>query len=154
MSELNLGNLKINQLGYVYRDIKKQARIFEENFGLPKFAYLENKPTKYKYRGKETAVQTMLGFSRSLNVQIELIQLIKGECIFKEFIDSGREGLHHFGIYVEDVDTIVKEYIKKGYSVVHEGLTAGVRKVVYLDTYNDFGVYFEFQQARKKKNKK
>jgi len=154
MSELNLGNLKINQLGYVYNDIKKQAKVLEEKLRLPKFEYLENKPTKYNYRGKETTVQTMLGFSRSLNVQIELIQLINGECIFKEFIDSGREGLHHFGIFVEDVDSIVKEYIERGYSVVHEGITAGVRKVVYIDTYDDFGAYFEFQQSRKKRIKK
>ncbi|MHA1390810.1 MAG: VOC family protein [Promethearchaeota archaeon] len=154
MSELNLGNLKINQLGYVYRDIKKQARILEENFGLPKFAFLENKPTKYKYRGKETIIQTTIGFSRSLNVQIELIQLIKGDCIFKEFIDAGKEGLHHFGIFVEDVDGIVDEYLKKGYKVVHEGITAGVQKVAYIDTYDDFGAYLEFQQTRKKRIKK
>jgi len=154
MSELNLGNLKINQLGYVYRDIKKQARILEENFGLPKFAYLENKPTKYKYRGKETIAQTTIGFSRSLNVQIELIQLIKGECIFKEFIDAGKEGLHHFGIFVEDVEAIVNEYLKKGYKVVHEGITAGVQKIAYMDTYDDFGLYLEFQQTRKRRIKK
>ncbi len=154
MSELNLGNLKINQLGYVYRDIKKQASILEEKFGLPKFAYLENKPTKYKYRGKETIAQTMIGFSRSLNVQIELIQLIKGDCIFKEFIDAGKEGLHHFGIFVEDVDAIVDEYLKKGYKVVHEGITAGVQKIAYMDTYNDFGLYLEFQQTRKRRIRK
>jgi len=154
MSELNLGNLKINQLGYVYKDIKKQAKILEEKLGLPKFAYLENKPTKYNYRGRETTVQTMIGFSRSLNVQIELIQLINGECIFKEFIDSGREGLHHFGIFVEDVDIILREYIKRGYSVVHERITAGVQKVAYIDTYDDFGVNIEFQQTRKKRVKK
>ncbi len=154
MSELNLGNLKINQLGYVYKDIKKQANLLEEKLGLPKFAYLENKPTKYNYRGRETTVQTMIGFSRSLNVQVELIQLINGECIFKEFIDSGREGLHHFGIFVDDVDTIVKEYIDRGYSIVHEGITAGVQKVAYIDTYEDFGVYIEFQQTRKKRIKR
>ena len=154
MSELNLGNLKINQLGYVYKDIKRQAKILEEKLGLPKFAYLENNPTKYNYRGRETTVQTMIGFSRSLNVQIELIQLINGECIFKEFIDSGREGLHHFGIFVDDVDAILKAYTEKGYSVVHEGITAGVQKVAYIDTYDDFGVYIEFQQTRKKRVRK
>lgn len=154
MSELNLGNLKINQLGYIYKDIKKQAKILEENLGLPKFAFLENKPTKYNYRGKETIVQTTIGFSRSLNVQIELIQLISGECIFKEFIDAGKEGLHHFGIFVEDVDAIISEYIKRGYSVVHEGITAGVQKVAYIDTNDDLGVYIEFQQTRKKKVRK
>ncbi len=154
MSEINLGNLKINQLGYVYKDIKKQAKVLEENLGLPKFAYLENKPTKYNYRGKETTVQTTIGFSRSLNVQIELIQLIKGDCIFKEFIDAGKEGLHHFGIFVEDVDVILKEYLERGYSVVHEGITAGVQKVAHIDTYDDFGVYIEFQQTRKKRVRK
>ncbi|MFX0010241.1 MAG: VOC family protein [Candidatus Hermodarchaeota archaeon] len=154
MSELNLGKLKINQLGYIYKDIRKQAKILEENLALPKFAFLENKPTKYKYRGKETVIQTTIGFSRSLNVQVELIQLISGDCIFKEFIDGGKEGLHHFGIFVDDVELIVKEYVKRGYSVVHEGITAGVQKVAYVDTYDDFGVYVEFQQTRMKRSRK
>ena len=154
MSESNLGKLKINQLGYIYKDIRKQAKILEENLGLPKFAFLENKPTKYNYRGKESVVQTTIGFSRSLNVQVELIQLISGNCIFKEFIDAGKEGLHHFGIFVDDVDAIVKEYVKRGYSIVHEGITAGVQKVAYIDTYNDFGVYIEFQQTKKKRVRK
>ena len=153
MSELSLGDLKINQLGYVYNDIKKQAKILEEKLGLPKFAFLENKPTKYKYRGKESIVQTMIGFSRSLNVQVELIQLIKGECIFKEFLDAGKEGLHHLGVYVDDVDVLIKKYKEKGYEVVHEGLTAGVQKVAYIDTYEDFGVYIEFQQTRKRRKR-
>ena len=154
MSELNLGKLKINQLGYIYKDIRKQAKILEENLGLSKFAFLENKPTKYSYRGKETVVQTTIGFSRSLNVQVELIQLISGNCIFKEFIDAGKEGLHHFGIFVDDVEAIVKEYMKRGYPIVHEGITAGVRKVAYIDTYDDFGVYIEFQQTRMKRVRK
>jgi methylmalonyl-CoA/ethylmalonyl-CoA epimerase len=155
MSELNLGDLKINQLGYVYKDIKKQAKILEEKLDMPKFAYLENKPTKYLYRGKESTIQTIIGFSRSLNVQVELIQLKKGECIFKEFLDAGKEGLHHFGVFVDDIDAIIKKYREKGYQVVHEGLTAGVQKVAYIDTYEDFGVYIEFQQTkqRKKRNK-
>lgn len=154
MSELTLGKLRINQLGYIYKDIRKQAKILEENLGLPKFAFLENKPTKYKYRGKETVVQTTIGFSRFLNVQVELIQLISGNCIFKEFIDAGKEGLHHFGIFVDDVDAIVKEYVKRGYSVIREGTTAGVQKVAYIDTYDDFGVYIEFQQTRMKRVRK
>ena len=154
MEEISLGNLKTNQLGYVYKDVRKQAKILEEKLWLPKFAILENKPTQYKYRGKETTIQTTIAFSRSLNVQIELIQLIKGDCIFKEFIDSGREGLHHFGVYVDDVDFIVEEYKNKGYGVVHQGLTAGVQKVAYIDTYDDLGVYIEFQQSIKRRKKK
>ncbi|MFW9951831.1 MAG: VOC family protein [Candidatus Thorarchaeota archaeon] len=154
MENINLKNLKIDQLGYVYKDIKKQASMLERKLGLIKFAFLENKPTPYLYRGKETTIQTIIGFSRILNVQIELIQVIEGECIFKEFLDAGREGLHHFGVYVEDVDFLVKEYKAKGYQIVHQGLTAGVQKVAYIDTFNDLGVYIEFQQTIKKRKNK
>ena len=49
---------------------------------------------------------------------------------------------------------LVKEYVKRGYSIVHEGITAGVQKVAYIDTYNDFGVYIEFQQTKKKRVRK
>jgi hypothetical protein len=154
MEEINLGNLKIDQLGYVFKDIKKQAKILEEKLGFPKFSFLTNQPTPYLYRGKETTMQTMLGFSRSLSMQVELIQLLEGECIFKEFIDSGKEGLHHFGLFVDDVDEIVKKYQEKGYQVVHQGLTAGVRKVAYIDTIDDLGVYIEFQGSKKKRKKK
>jgi hypothetical protein len=154
MEEIDLGNLKIDQLGYVYKDIKKQAKILEDKLNLPKFAFLENRPTPYLYRGKETTIQTIIGFSRSLNVQIELIQHIRGDCIFKEFIDAGKEGLHHFGVYVEDVDALVKKYKDKGYEIVHQGLTAGVQKVAYIDTYDQLGVYIEFQQTMKRRKKK
>ena len=154
MEEIDLGNLKIDQLGYVYKDIKKQAKILEDKLNLPKFAFLENRPTPYLYRGKETTIQTIIGFSRSLNVQIELIQHIRGDCIFKEFIDAGKEGLHHFGVYVEDVDALVTKYKDKGYEIVHQGLTAGVQKVAYIDTYDQLGVYIEFQQTMKRRKKK
>jgi len=154
MEETDLGNLKIDQLGYVYKDIKKHAKILEEQLDLPKFAFLENKPTPYLYRGKETTMQTIIGFSRSLNVQIELIQHVKGDCIFKEFIDAGKEGLHHFGVFVEDVDTVLEKYTNKGFGVVHQGLTAGVQKVAYIDTYDQLGVYIELQQTMKRRRKK
>ena len=154
MEEIDLGNLKIDQLGYVYKDIKKQAKILEEQLDLPKFAFLENNPTPYLYRGKETTIQTMIGFSRSLNVQIELIQHITGDCIFKEFIDAGKEGLHHFGVFVEDVDSLLEKYTRKGFGIVHQGLTAGVQKVAYIDTYDQLGVYIEFQQTMKRRKKK
>jgi hypothetical protein len=154
MEEINLGNLKINQLGYVYKDIKKHAKMLEEQLDLPKFAFLENKPTLYLYRGKETTIQTIIGFSRSLDVQIELIQHVKGDCIFKEFIDAGKEGLHHFGVFVEDVGAVLEKYTNKGFGVVHQGLTAGVQKVAYIDTYDQLGVYIEFQQTMKRRKKK
>jgi hypothetical protein len=90
--------------------------------------------------------------SRLFNTQIELIQLIEGECIFKEFLDSGREGLHHFGIFVTNLDDYIKEFKKKGIDVVHAGQT-GKQKVAYMDTEKTFGVFLEFQETVKRRRK-
>ena len=150
---LDLGNLKINQLGYVYRDIKKQAKIMESLYGMPQFAILENKDNIFKYRGKDSKFSTRIAMSRLFNTQIELIQWIEGDCIFKEFLDSEREGLHHFGIFVENLQFYIDEFQKQGINVIHSGQT-GPQKVAYLDTEKTFGILFEFQETVKRRRSK
>ncbi|MFX0022475.1 MAG: VOC family protein [Candidatus Hermodarchaeota archaeon] len=149
----NFDNLKVDQLGYVYKDIEKQAKILETIYGLPKFAFLESYDAHCKYRGKDCIISTKLALSKIFNVQIELIQYINGECIFKEFLDSGREGLHHFGIFVDELDAIVKAFTEKGYEILHQR-QIGKQKIAYLDTVNDLGILLEFQETirRKKRN--
>jgi len=103
--ELNLGNLKIDQMSYVYKDIKKQAKKMEEIYSVPTFAQMENiTHQEATYHGKEVTIIIDYAFSRILNIQIELQQWKSGDCLFKEFIDQGKEGLHSIGVYVEDLD--------------------------------------------------
>ena len=152
--DIDLGKFKVDQLGYVYKDIEKQAKLLETVYGLPKFAFLIKNDSLCKYRGKDSKISTKLALSRIFNVQIELIQLTEGECIFKEFLDSGREGLHHFGIYVDDLDSVIKEFTDKGYEILHQRIIAK-QKVAYIDTEKDLGILLEFQETirRKKRNK-
>ncbi len=117
-------------------------------------AFLEKSDSLCKYRGKDSIMSTKLAISRIFNVQIEVVQHIKGECVFKEFLDSGREGLHHFGIYVDDLDSVVKEFTDKGYEIIHQRII-GKQKVAIFDTEKDLGILLEFQETirRKKRNK-
>ncbi|MFX0077385.1 MAG: VOC family protein, partial [Candidatus Hermodarchaeota archaeon] len=121
--------------------------------GLSKFAFLEKNDSLCIYRGKESIISTKLAISRIFNVQIELIQHIEGECVFKEFLDSGREGLHHFGIYVDDLDSVVRGFTDKGYKIIHQRII-GKQKVAYIDTEKDLGILLEFQETTKRKIKK
>ncbi len=98
--KINLGNLKVAQLGFVYKDIEKQVKIFESILNVPKFAVLPETTEIVKYRGKEVEVHIKLAISRQFNTQIELIQHISGECIYKEFLDQGREGFHHISLFI------------------------------------------------------
>ena len=154
MSNINLGEYKIIQLGYIYKDIKKQANLLETRLGIPKFAYFDNKfQGTYKYRGRDTKYWNRIALSKGVGIQIELIQLIEGDCIFREFINAGREGLHHYGIFVKEMAPIREQFLDKGFEIVHEG-TTGVVNVLYFDTLDLLGVYLEFQESARKRRRK
>ncbi|MFX0188636.1 MAG: VOC family protein [Candidatus Hodarchaeota archaeon] len=152
--EFNLGNLKVEQLSYVYKDIKKQAKIMEDIYGIPKFAQMENITHQdATYRGKEVTIVLDYAFSRLLNVQIELQQWKSGESLFKEFIDHGKEGLHSIGVYVDDLESYVEEFKRRNIDVLQTG-QVGKQKFVYLDTEKTFGVLLEISTTLKRRKKK
>ena len=152
--EFNLSNLKVEQLSYVYKDIKKQAKIMEELYNIPTFAQMENiSIIDATYQGKEVEPVLDYAISRLFNVQIELQQWKSGECIFKEFIDKGKEGLHSIGVYVEDLDAYIEEFNKRGIKVLQTGQT-GKQKFVYLDTEKTFGILLEISTTVKRRKKK
>jgi len=147
--ELNLGNLKIDQMSYVYKDIKKQIKKMEEIYSVPTFAQMENiTHQEATYRGKDVTIIIDYAFSRILNIQIELQQWKSGDCLFKEFIDQGKEGLHSIGVYVEDLDAYIDEFKKRGIEVLQTG-QVGKQKFVYLDTEQTFGVLLEISTTMK-----
>lgn len=152
--EFNLGNLKVDQLSFVYKDIKKQAKTMEELYNIPSFAQMENiSHQDATYHGKNVTIVVDYAFSRLLNVQIELQQWKSGECLFKDFIEHGKEGLHSIGVYVEDLDAYIDEFKKRGIEVIQTG-QVGKQKFVYLDTEQTFGVLLEISTTVKRRRKK
>ena len=152
--EFNLKNLKIDQFSYVYKDIKKQTKVMEELYGTPSFALMENVTHKdATFYGKESNVVIDFAFSRLFNVQIELQQWKSGDCLFKEFIEQGKEGLHSVGIYVDDFDAYIKEFKKRGIEVIQTG-QVGKQKFAYLDTEKTFGFLLEISTTVKRRKKK
>ena len=152
--EFNLGNLKVDQLSYVYKDIKKQAKTMEELYDIPPFAQMEDIQHKdASFHGKEVQIIVDYAFSRLFNVQIELQQWKSGDCLFKEFIDQGKEGLHSIGIYVDDLDAYIEEFKNRGIKVIQTG-QVGKQKFVYLDTEKTFGFLLEISTTVKRRKKK
>jgi hypothetical protein len=150
---IDLSNLKIQQFGYVFKDIEKQAKIMESIYGIPKFAVLEDEDYQIEYRGKESKISTKIAISRFFNTQVELIELIKGDCIYKEFLDAGREGLQHVSFFIEDLDSYIDAFKKSGFEVIHYG-QIGKQRFAYFDTEETFGLQLEFQETVKRRRKK
>ena len=142
--KINFGSLKVDQLGFVFKDIEKQAKIIEDMYDLPKFRYWnDGKPVSgtVKYRGKDSEVTVKVAQNRLFNIDIELIQWIDGECAYKEFLDQGKEGLHHLMIRPDDVQSTMEILKEKGVEVLLE--VEGL-KATYLDTEESLGINLEF----------
>src|SRR3972149_6716824 len=60
-------------------------------------------------RGRPADGRLELAFGWSGDVEIELIQWVSGDCPHREFIEKGREGMHHLHFRVEDCDGWVEK---------------------------------------------
>jgi hypothetical protein len=145
----NLAALRISQLGYIYKDIRKQASIMEQFFGIPKFNILGPIEMEITLRGKETKWTVTAGYSRLFNnTEIELIEPQGGESIHKEFLEQGREGLHHIRYDVDDLPAVLEKFKEEGIGVLQAGKIVGL-KYAYMDTESLLGIIIEFSAVKK-----
>ncbi|MFX1447694.1 MAG: VOC family protein [Promethearchaeota archaeon] len=151
-SKIDLGKLKVDQLGFVYKDIEKQAKIFETLFNIPKFAILPEYTEIVNYRGKDVEMTKKIATSRQFNTQIEFIQHLSGESVYKEFLDKGREGLHHISFYVENNEAYIEFFKNRGIGVIFSG-SVGKQAYIYFDTEETFGMILEVQETKKRRKK-
>lgn len=141
--------LIISQLGYIYKDIRKQASIIEQFFGIPKFNIIGPVEMEITLRGKETKWTVTAGFSRLFNnTEIELLQPENGESIHKEFLEQGREGLHHIRYDVDDLPAVLEKFKEEGIGILQAGRIVGL-KYAYMDTESLLGLIVEFSAIKK-----
>ncbi len=152
-NRLILDNLKVDQLGFVYKDVEKQAQILESIYNIPKITFFEFHGQTITYRGKETKNSIKLGTTQYFNLNLELIQPLDGESIYQEFINSGREGFHHIGRYVDDLDLSVEDFKKKGIKALQMGQMVKLH-YAYMDTEDTFGIIIELMKIIPKKKRK
>ncbi|MFX0070105.1 MAG: VOC family protein [Candidatus Hermodarchaeota archaeon] len=150
--EIDFSDLKVAQLGFIVKNAEERAKIMELVYGMPEFAIMEDKGTVLS-RGKERNITLKIAMSRFNNMQIELIEVVEGECIFTEFLDSGREGLQHLSYFIEDLDTYIEAFKKAGIEMIHYG-QIGKQRFAFFDTEENFGIMLEFQETVKRRKKK
>ncbi|MHA1687904.1 MAG: VOC family protein [Promethearchaeota archaeon] len=150
---IDFGELKIAQLGFVFKDIESKAKLMEEIYGVPKFTFMDNVRHEIENRGVKSQINLKMGFSRFFDMQIELIEWKEGDCIYKDFLDQGREGLQHISFFVDELDPYIEEFKRAGFDVIHQG-RIGKQRFAYFDTEDTFGLLFEFQETVKRRKKK
>ena len=144
MPEDNTGTIpQINQVGVVVHDVEKAAKFMEESFGI-KFITFQMPEARAILRGKEVSFITKIGLARVGNIDLELMQIVQGEHIVKEFLEKHGPGIHHLGIYVDDLNKEVKDWTDRGGKVVQRTAHPDGIGTAYLDTENELGsLYIE-----------
>jgi hypothetical protein len=70
-----------------------------------------------------------------------------------QYLDQGKEGLHHIMLYVENVQQSIKDFEKIGIKPIQTGRT--LRHIfAYMDITEFFGIIIELLELMKRKRKR
>jgi hypothetical protein len=124
----------IRQIGYIVRDID-QAIATWLTLGVGPWYVLRGQQQDGLYRGEPCTVTLSIAFANSGELQIELIQSEDDTpSIYREFLDSGREGFHQFAWWAEDFDAAMKSIEASGRPVVWSGGVADATRFAYVES--------------------
>ena len=127
----------IRQNGYVVRDIQAAMDHWINVVGVGPWFYIERVKTDYfHHRGMESKVEMSIALANSGDLQIELIQQTnEAPSMYKEFLDTGHEGLQHVAYWTRDYQALYDRAMSQAYKVGHEGQIGGEQgRFAYFDT--------------------
>lgn len=140
----------VEQIGMVVYDVDKTKTYYEQTFGIKPWIVNEYEPVYTIEKSRPVHATLKIALAYSGGIQIELIQVVKGRSYYNDTLEK-REGLHHLGFMVNDLEKRVEACKARGIEVIqrgqikHKGFTVDY---AYMDTVALGGVIFEFIQWR------
>jgi len=134
----------VRQLAYVVRDLESALKYWTEVLKVGPFFKFEHCPlSNQRYRGSPADVDVTLALGNSGALQIELIyQHNNAPSVYKEFLDAGREGVHHFGMMPVDYASACAQYKALGHEAAFV-CDIGGAELTYFDTVDTVGHFIE-----------
>lgn len=145
MTDIELKLPKFDQIGIIVRNIEKAAKIFGGLLDFKAKLNIVEQSSTVIYKGKEVSFKMKKIMQNFGGKQLEIVELIEstGEHLYKEFLDAGREGLHHLGIITKNAERLI-DHFKSEYNIeVAQVGKAGKVTFYYLDTKELLGFYLE-----------
>ncbi len=138
----------IDQVAYMVEDLDEAIQRFGTVFGPFTVMEADNKGAVYK--GEQHDVDMRVAFGRSGDMEIELIEHVRGESPHKDWIEEHGESIFHVRFKVDDVDAKLAEMSDIGYEMIWycAGLAEYGIKYGYTQAPEDQGGHiFEFVQG-------
>ena len=139
--------LDLTQIGIVVKDLNKAIEYYSTVFGIGPFKAMHPKFHNKTYRGKPTDFDMKLAFTNWKPVQVELIEPLRGQNIYYDFLKKNPDGgIHHLGYEVPDLDEAINNYARNGINVIQGGRVEGGGHA-YFDTESLLGFIIEVFQT-------
>jgi hypothetical protein len=134
----------VRQLAYVVRDLDAALEYWTGMLKVGPFFRMDHAPlANQRVYGQPSTVDISIALGKSGDLQIELIQQnCATPSVYKEFLDAGRVGVHHFGLMPVDYAATCAEYLAKGHRAAFQCTLEGA-ELTYFDTVASVGHYIE-----------
>ncbi|MCH6470728.1 VOC family protein [Sinomonas terrae] len=123
------------QVGMVVDDIQKAAAFWAEEMHVGPWILIEDGigDRRFMYRGETSEVRFSVAFSYTGETQLELIaQTNSAPSPFRDFLASGKEGIHHLGFWPEDFEASCSSLETAGFvELCSIHLPEGTRNGIY-----------------------
>jgi methylmalonyl-CoA/ethylmalonyl-CoA epimerase len=99
-------------------------------------------------RGKTVPYEVKLAFSQQGPLQLELIEQVAGDTIYKEQFERWGPSLHHVQVKVANLDSAVERFAQHGVEVIQSDRFKGGGGIAFVDTQAVGGLLLELVQPR------
>ena len=125
----------IRQVGYVVKDLRRAIDHWVQVADVGPWFLAENLTYEgFAYRGVPGQLKLSVALANSGELQLELIQpLDQAPSMFREFLDAGQEGMHHWCALPEDYDACLADAEAAGLRVGQSGSSPRGRWVYFAD---------------------
>ncbi|MFC1992585.1 VOC family protein [Chloroflexota bacterium] len=139
----------LDHVGIIVRDLDKAVEYYE-SIGIGPFKVVgEMKRLERRVMGKvidPDSIQLTERMARAGQMKYELLQHVRGESFWKEFLETRGEGIQHLGFCVDDFEKEMAKLEEKGCTVMYSTKFQDGGGSAYLDTSEVGGVLIQLAQ--------
>jgi methylmalonyl-CoA/ethylmalonyl-CoA epimerase len=114
----------IDQISFAVASVEQSLPWYEALFGGPfTVRDVALTPDKVTYRGAPADAVLRLAFGCTAGIEIELVEVVRGEAPSLEHLREHGDGLHHVRFPVADLDAKTSQLTEAGFDVIFSGTT-------------------------------
>jgi len=126
----------IRQVSIVVRDLWDTVKNFWKILDIGPWEIYPLEPPlvhEYEYHGRPAQSRAKIAFTQVGRLQLELVQHIDGDTIFRDFLLQHGEGLNHFNFPVADVDEVVRVLVEQGFPCLQRAGYGDNGAIAFID---------------------